>query len=453
MTSRELLALAACFLILPASVRADHLNWNSRSIQLTVQRDHSDAPVPTSIAVRNGSTEIAIVGDDHLVRIKDRNTGELVRLLETHRDWIKIALYHPAGHTLYTAGDDRTIMAWNADSERDYSLFAREDRPIEGMAVDPAGDYLATIGFNNRLNLYRLDDRSLLQSLPCPCADMRAIKFSPDSELLAIGGRNGTLRVIRVSDGSLVCDLSAHRKRIRDLVFVDRRSIVTCSDDQSLALSQVDEQRSTTLLSTNAKFHSVALLGGNRVAAGASDNLIRIVDLQQPAEPGLLSGHSGTVSALVVAGKELISGGFDTEVRVWQMDPSLVRQPIGGGAGSRLATNPPPAPIQKAGFQPQAAPATAPTKAPEFVAPEFDPPVARVAQQPVPAVTGFQIPRGQIPEGSDSDVPTTTAGDATVKSNSDSAFVIPTVQPESAKAKTDQQDTDRFSPSGFQIVK
>lgn len=461
MTARHLLALAATFLICTSSAQADKLNWSSRKIQLSIQRNLTDTPVPTGISVRKGTDEIAVVGDDHLVRIKQRTTGKLIRLMETHSDWVKIALYHPNGQTLFTAGDDNTIIAWNAENDHDYRRFAREDRPIEGMAIDAQGEYLATVGFNNKLNLYKVDESRLVQTINCPCQDMRAIQFSPNGEILAVAGRNGIIRVLQVKDGKELFDIQAHSKRIRDLQFIDDQTIVTCSDDMTVKMTNLSDRKPTLILKKNAKFYSLAYLGSNQMAVGSSDNLIRIINIKSKSELGLLKGHTGTVCELISDGNELISGSFDTEIRVWQTENTFVSAPK-VPAPNVLTTKkpaltqarpqlPPNAQIpQKAQASPttQSQPNNTRSKtAIEFKAPETNAAKTKVVSSKTEAKQSKPTP------------PSASGFQPTASPNKsftpNSSFVVPGNKPAGEKSSDSKQNdfSSGFSTSGFQIAK
>lgn len=432
MTTRQLLALTACLLISTTKLRADNnnqLNWAHSKIQLSIQRNKSDSGIPSGISARQGSREIAVIGDDHLVRIKNRDTGKLIRILDTHDDWGKIALYHPDGKTLFTAGSDHTIMRWNADNEHDFHRFAIETRAIEGMAIDSHGEFLATVGFDQYLNLYEIATRRRILQIKCPCRDMRAIAFSPDNRLIACGGRNGKVRIIDVANRKKVADLQVHSKRIRDLIFTDSNQIVTCSDDKTVKATDLQTRTSSLVFKTAAKFYSLAYLGGPRIAVGASDNLIRIIDVQRKSIIGHLKGHTGTVCELVFDGEDLISGSFDTEIRIWEVDTSFIVAPA-----VRVSQKSPkkPAVNQTAAFQAEVSPA--PGKTSQRTA---QPPTSQFSTQPVARTADRTAkPKVTLP--------------ATQSFQPNSSFIVPSAKPAATKPKTDES---RFSNSGFQIAK
>jgi mitogen-activated protein kinase organizer 1 len=66
---------------------------------------------------------------------------------------------------------------------------------------------------------------------------------------------------------------------------------------------------------------SLVFCGPDRLAAGGSDDLIRVWDLTTRSEQLRLVGHTGSVSALVwdAQAELLVSGSFDTTVRLWPL--------------------------------------------------------------------------------------------------------------------------------------
>ena len=83
---------------------------------------------------------------------------------------------------------------------------------------------------------------------------------------------------------------------------------------------------------------SICFCGPGRLAAGSSDNLLRVWDLASQQLIKTFTGHTGTVAALACneRGQVLVSGGFDATVRVWQLKGLGVGQPVGHGEDEHL---------------------------------------------------------------------------------------------------------------------
>ena len=324
MTARFTLALLLMAVVVKAENPAD-LKWSAHALQISAQRNNTHAGVPTALSVRPGTSQLAIVGDDHVVRIQDRKTGKLITILETHSDWIKTAKFHPDAQTLLTAGADRKIMIWNAENHHRFDRFATEDRAITDLDIDRSGKWLATVGFSSKLHLYHFKERKRVHTLECPDNDNRTVSFSPDGNSVAVGSRNGTIRLFSTDTGKQLDDFPAHHRRVRDIVFQsDGQKIISCSEDRTVRCIDLVTKKIETLVSAPAKFYSVVEIAAGKFAVGASDNLIRIIDLADRSETGFLEGHRGTVCCLCVDNGELISGSFDTQIKVWQVEGSWV---------------------------------------------------------------------------------------------------------------------------------
>jgi division protein 1 len=72
---------------------------------------------------------------------------------------------------------------------------------------------------------------------------------------------------------------------------------------------------------------ALTFVGPHYLAAGGSDNLIRLWDLSSATEVGRLSGHQGSVATLDCDEDLLVSGGYDTMVRIWTIKDRVAKVP------------------------------------------------------------------------------------------------------------------------------
>jgi WD40 repeat protein len=59
---------------------------------------------------------LASAGDDRTVQLWDADTGAPVRTLSGHRDWVRGVAFAPDGQTLASASDDGTVRLWEVAS-------------------------------------------------------------------------------------------------------------------------------------------------------------------------------------------------------------------------------------------------------------------------------------------------------------------------------------------------
>ena len=280
-----------------------------------------EPPVVTQLAVHPAGNRAAIVGDDHIVRLVNLDSGRREKTLQGHSDWIRAAEFTPDGTKLITAGVDHKIISWNPETGEGDS-FAVAPSSIEGISISPDGTLLAVVGFDAQLRLYRLHDQKLVASFTCPCSDMRCVQFSPSGNTLVAGGRSGKLRIWSRDGAKWLAgsrDIPAHRQRIRSVDFLDETTIVSCSEDRTIQKTDVATMAATKLAETDGRKFDIAVIEGRSIACCGSTNQIELFDIRSGQSLGHLEGHKGTVSCIEYHDGKLISGSYDTEARVWKM--------------------------------------------------------------------------------------------------------------------------------------
>ena len=305
------------------------LNWHSDIIETIAHNRAGRMPVVTGVSMKKDGSEIAIVGDDHYVGIYDMATQAFAHEIDAHRDWVRSAVYAPKGSQLATAGNDRALRVWAGGNYKAPLYTRNHDAAIIQVAYSPDATKLATVGFEKTIRIYDAITGRVDQRMACSCPDNHAVTFSSDGKMVAAGGRCGTIRVWDVASGSMVSEVKAHRRRIRSLQFTSNDQLVSVSDDGMVKVVDPNAGVVENSLPRQAsKLFSAQLLPSDLLAVGGSDNQIRVWNLESGSEVGVLKGHTGTVSSLAFGHGVLVSGSFDTQVRIWQVnaEPTLERR-------------------------------------------------------------------------------------------------------------------------------
>ncbi|MEQ8846134.1 WD40 repeat domain-containing protein [Botrimarina sp.] len=298
--------------------------------------------VVTAVAVSPDGRLVAAGGDDHCLRVWEAETGRLVGRLSGHTDWVRAIRFTPGGDRLASVAADHTLCLWEPASATARPASRRlAEGALLAVAIDPAGERLATAGFRDQLRVFdaRAGAPTLSTEYGCPCEDTRAVAFSPDGRLIAAAGRNGVVRLWdRVASGG-PRDLPSDNRRVRALAFSpDGATLAAGGDGPAVRLWRLSEAPAGGLTISDApdellvrpgKVHAVAFLDDRLLAVGGTRDSVRLWDTAARSPVAELEGHTGTVAALAASadGRLLASGSFDTTVRVWNVE----------GAGSRAA--------------------------------------------------------------------------------------------------------------------
>lgn len=289
-----------------------------RKIQLS-GLPNDEVPVVSAVAIQPHGQLLATAGDDHIVRLWDLRDGRLVRELKAHRDWVTTVSFCSDGAELITGSRDRQVLIWEAASGRMKARLGTHRHPISSIAVSQDKDRVAVAGFRAPLKVYDLASGKLLGALSCPCTDMRAIAFSPDMSFIAAGGRTGKLRIWNLKNGKTV-DIDAHPRRIWSIAFTPDNHLISAGDDVAIHVWDSETgERIHRIANKSGKVLALMMIGDDQFAAASADNVIRLFELNASAPYAKLQGHTGSIGALDFRDNKLISGSFDTTVRVWSL--------------------------------------------------------------------------------------------------------------------------------------
>lgn len=318
-------------------------------IQLDKLPSHSEPPVITALSVSPSGELIAAAGDDHAIRIVALKTGKTLSTLSGHLDWVQCVEFSPNGKRLASCGHDGALRIWSID-ETPKVLFEKSVGHALFSLAFLNDDQIYAVGFSNKIYHWNAMAGEMVVDHACECRDVRAIACSPDGALVAYGGRDGVLRIRHVNDSndSLPSHTSKpgeskpgesktsesktsewkaplHFDRIRSIQFSqDGRQITSVGEDRRIV--HYDVLKRTAVGQTEVgggKLMGLCQLETNLFAIAGSDNSIRIFSDIDRRVLVKLVGHDGSVGVLKRTSKLIISGSFDTTIRLWDIDRAI----------------------------------------------------------------------------------------------------------------------------------
>mgnify|MGYP000409707557 CR=1 FL=1 len=298
----------------------------------------SSSAVITALAIAPGGQLVATAGDDHLVRLWSTTSGRLVHLLKVHTDWVRTLAFSPDGSILASAGDDGQIVLWRAENGQVARRIQASERPVYAIDFSPDGRTLAAAGFAQYVTLFDAQSGAVSQRLEGPAADLRAVTFSPDGGQLAAGGRGGRIRVWPLPRASTFRDLQSSTARIRALAWLpDGQRLASAGHGRTISIWEPSSGKEHYRFPCPAgTVMAMTVCGEDWLATGGSDNVVRVWNWKTQTEVDRLVGHTGSVAAMAwdPASATIITGSFDTTVRVWKLN--LSSPPAADRAATRV---------------------------------------------------------------------------------------------------------------------
>ncbi len=347
--------------------------------------EHDSAVV--DVRFRNTSSGWTIIssGWDKTIRITECGSGQVIRVLRGHEDWIMTLGLSSTGNTLASGGRDGELKLWSLLTDE----RATEHFPYLGFYVQGAGwsqseRYWFAVVDTNEGPQQVVVDRSNGNRYFSQAAGAEFAATSPDGQTVitaAPGTEDGTLLQWRFAARGMnfVRELVGHNQQALCGVFLDNQRFVSCAEDQTLIVWNVNSGEALQSVELPSVPTAIAylptiqtLVVGDRRGqltriSAANWQAVEAWSVEQPIwalaadptgarlavgggwarEPGYLAlwdisaeprsltsfaGHSDAVTCLSFhpSGTRLASGGDDMTVRIWDTAAGLEALALGG---------------------------------------------------------------------------------------------------------------------------
>ncbi|MCP4848056.1 MAG: hypothetical protein GY899_08940 [Verrucomicrobiaceae bacterium] len=214
---------------------------------------------------------------------------------------------------------------------------------------------LASGGFRN-IKLWRRPQGILVKELEASAGMPRALATSSDGQRILAGDDSGQVKLYLLAD-EVVRTFNDHAAAVTGVGFGEGGTLVTSSLDKTLKIRPASGDADVREIALPVPIHSMVIIRGGKVAAcGCEDGIIRVVELsptggnadqakgdEAAVQFAEIKGHQGAVVSLRAFGdgdNQMLSGGADSTLRVWQVGDNggqQVRQVDNGAAPRSIA--------------------------------------------------------------------------------------------------------------------
>ena len=178
-----------------------------------------------ALAVRPDGRQIALGGEDGMVRTWDPATGRADLSPLDHGASISALAYDPSGTTLASGGMDRTVQVWSAASGRRLQRPLSHPHQLTSLAFSPDGGLLAGGGggadLRGGLVIWNASSGTIATVVECP-RGVDCLSFSPDSRRIATCGFDAIVQVWDATGGHETLSLDGRGGRVTSVLFGPR---------------------------------------------------------------------------------------------------------------------------------------------------------------------------------------------------------------------------------------
>ncbi|MET9897063.1 trypsin-like peptidase domain-containing protein [Streptomyces sp. NPDC006446] len=267
---------------------------------------------------------------EHTVQLWDAATSSPRATLDGHANEVLALAFSRDGHTLATAGRDKTARLWNVTTDKKHGTFKGHTNTVYEVAFSPDGRTLATASADSTARLWDAATGKLRSTLKEHTGEVNEVAFSPDGRTLATASDDSTVRLWDVATGKFRSTLKGHKGRVYGVAFSpDGHSLATASTDKTVRLWDAANGRPRrTLTGHTGEVNAVAFSpDGHTVASVGADSTVRLWDVATEKTRRTLTGHNAGVSVVAFSpdGRTLATASNDETVRLWDASTGEVR--------------------------------------------------------------------------------------------------------------------------------
>lgn len=292
----------------------------------------SGFPQPAAI-LASGST-------DHTIKLWDMDSGECIRTLRGHTNWVLSVAFSCDRQTLASSSFDQTIRLWDSHRGCCSQILHGHTNWVLSVAFSPDGRRLASASFDQTVKLWDTQTGECLKTLQGHEGRLWSVAYSPDGQWVASGGDDLVVRIWDCERETCVRVLQGHRGRVWSIAFSpDGETLVSGGRDQTVRLWNVRTGECLHVLTGHTnRVQSVAFsLDGALIASGSADHTIKIWDRDTGDCVQTLQGHLNRVWSVAFGwidraspgnqssaegahfSQLLASGSEDETIRLWDI--------------------------------------------------------------------------------------------------------------------------------------
>ncbi|MEO8429801.1 MAG: c-type cytochrome domain-containing protein [Verrucomicrobiota bacterium] len=288
-------------------------------------------PVPvTALAFSLDGQELA-VGGYHEITIWNPADGKLLRRITGVAQRTQSLAYSPAGGLAAAGGspgESGEVALFDPVKGTLLKVLGTMSDMMLDVKFSPDGTRLAVCGADNAIHVYDVATGKEQLRIEQHADWVMAVDFSRDGTQLGSASRDKTARIFDSKTGELETTYVGHTAAVFDVAFNnDGKTVCSVGRDKKIHFWDTKEAKAKGEIGGFDDEVFKIVVAGNHLFTCSADRKVRQHSIEKRELVRTFSGHRDWVYSIAFdpASQHLASGGYDGEVRVWNIqDGQLV---------------------------------------------------------------------------------------------------------------------------------
>jgi WD40 repeat protein len=213
-----------------------------------------------------------------------------------HGDGVTAVAYSPDGKIIASAGADKVVRLWAADSGKSLQTLSGHKHHVRALAFSGDGKTLASGGLDLTIRLWDVESGKEQRTIVTKPQSPTSLALTPHGKMLASGGYGDSdVRLWDAKTGEAVFKLSNHRGYVEALAFSPDSKLLAMNAPNAVQVFETDLDRKLLDLKAGPNVSALAFSpDGKTLAAGNADTLV-LWDATSGKELGRFKGHIGDI--------------------------------------------------------------------------------------------------------------------------------------------------------------
>ncbi len=164
--------------------------------------------------------QLVTASNDKQIKLWSVSNKKFISSFTGHTNWVRCARFSPNGKVIGSCSDDRTFKLFDILSGDVIESFSdSKGHGYNHLAWHPDGTLIAVATTNNRVRIYDIRTRNLIQMYDVHSAAVNQIDFHPSGNFMLSVSDDGSTKILDLLEGRPIFTIKGHAKQVTTVQF------------------------------------------------------------------------------------------------------------------------------------------------------------------------------------------------------------------------------------------